>query len=265
MKMKDETPAPDSKAPYSEDTTYDLFIMAVSFLALVLMLVFILPGVDNTSTEIAFALDAVISLIFLYDFLRSLTQAPNRRKYFFRGGGWLDLIGSFPIFPILRVLRIARMFRIYRNVRGLTLRDLWRDYRDNQAESAFWTTLLVTLLLLTIASLLIVPIEAASPNAEITDSGEALWWSIVTITTVGYGDLVPVTDSGRVLASTLMTVGVILVSVLTSFVTSRLMLRGDKNERERKARVDQGIRILNERFDRLEAMIQKLEQDRDIE
>lgn len=110
------------------------------------------------------------------------------------------------------------MFRIYRSLKGQTLKSLWQAYRDNQAESTFWTTLLVTLLFLSVTSFLIVPFEAESPNAEIKDSAQALWWSFVTITTVGYGDFVPVTDGGRILASALMTVGVVLVSVLTSYV-----------------------------------------------
>ena len=264
--MENNTPTLDSTAARpAEYTTYDLFILAISFLALVIMVLVILPGENQTVSEIAFVLDTIFSLIFLFDFLRSLARAPNRREYFFRGGGWLDLFGSFPVFPILRVLRISRMVRIYRRMRGTNSRDFWRIYKDNRAESAFWTTLLVTLLLLTITSLLIVPIEAQSPNAEITNSGQAMWWSIVTITTVGYGDLVPVTDGGRILASGLMTIGIILVSVLTSYVTSNLMLRGDKTERDRKRRLDEGVRALNERFDRLEAIIEENLFDREAE
>ena len=69
--------------------------------------------------------------------------------------------------------------------------------------------------------------------------------------------------TSRILASLLMTFGVILVSVLTSFVTSNLMLRGDKKERERKVRLEQGVRMLNERFDRLETMLEELKDDKE--
>lgn len=263
MNMANDSPAPAPQSYNPEDTTYDLFILAISVLALIVMVIFILPAVGETVTEIAFALDTVFSLIFLFDFFRRLSRAPSRSEYFIRKGGWLDLLGSFPVIPLFRLLRIWRMFRIYHHLHGMAPADIWRTYRDNRAESAFWTTLLVTLLLLTATSLFIVPIESSSPNAEITTSTEAIWWSIVTITTVGYGDYVPVTDGGRVLASLLMTFGVILVSVLTSYVTSNLMLRGDKKERERKERLDQGVRKLNERFDRLEAMIDELKADRE--
>ena len=263
--MENNNLPPDTKADHNaEDTTYDLFMMIISFVALIIMVLYILPGVERTATEIAFALDTVFSLIFLYDFFRNLAKAPNKSVYFFKRGGWLDLLGSLPAFPILRLLRIARVFRIYRSLRRLTLRDLWRNYRDNRTESAFWTTLLVTLLMLTITSLVIIPIEAESPDAQIRDSDQALWWSIVTITTVGYGDLVPVTNSGRTLAAILMTIGVALVSVLTSYVTTNLMMRGDKTEQERKKRLDEGIIKLNKRFDHLEALIEELKADQDM-
>jgi voltage-gated potassium channel len=240
----------------SEYTTYDLFILVVSIISLIIMALFILPGVDETGTEIAFALDIVFSLIFLYDFFRSLSRAADRREYFIKGG-WLDLLGSLPAIPILRLFRIARLLRIFRTIRRMSAEDIWRVYKDNRADSAFWTTLLLTLGLLTITSLLIVPVEGESPNAQIINSSDAIWWSIVTITTVGYGDLVPVTDTGRLLASSLMTLGVALVSVITSYVTTSLILRGDKEENERRERLENGIKQLNVRFDRLEKMLEE--------
>lgn len=255
----------ENKSPPAESkhNVYDLFILAISFLALVVMVLFLLPRFDDTTTEIAFTLDTIFSLIFFYDFLRNLVKTSNRGKYFFRDGGWLDLLGSFPVFPILRLCRIARVFRIYRSLRAQTWEDVWQSFRDYRAESAFWTTVLVTLLMLSIISFLIVPVEAHSPNAEIKDAGQALWWSLVTITTVGYGDLVPVTENGRILGSILMTIGVALVSVLTSYITTNLMMRGDKEDQERKKRLDKGVRKLNERFDHLEALIKELKADQE--
>ena len=168
------------------------------------------------------------------------------------------MLGSLPAIPILRLFRIARLLRIFRTIRRMSAEDIWRVYKDNRADSAFWTTLLLTLGLLTITSLLIVPVEGESPNAQIINSSDAIWWSIVTITTVGYGDLVPVTDlAPRLLASSLMTLGVALVSVITSYVTTSLILRGDKEENERRERLENGIKRLNARFDRLEKMLEE--------
>jgi voltage-gated potassium channel len=256
--MNNTDQIPESKnSVQSEYSTYDLFILVISILSLFVMLLFILPGVGETTTEIAFVLDIVFSLIFLYDFFRSLIRAADRREYFL-AGGWLDLLGSVPAIPILRLFRLARLLRILRTIRRMSAEEIWRVYKENRADSAFWTTLLLTMFLLTFTSIVIIPIEADSPNAQIIDSSDALWWSIVTVTTVGYGDEVPATDGGRILASSLMTLGVALVSVLTSYVTSSLILRGDKEENERRERLENGIKQLNARFDRLEKMLEEV-------
>ena len=259
MNNTNQTPK-SNNSDQGEYTTYDLFILVISVMSLIIMAIFILPGFDETATEIAFALDIVFSLIFLYDFFRSLIRAVDRREYFLKGG-WLDLLGSMPAIPIFRLFRIARLLRIFRTIRRMSAEEIWRVYKDNRADSAFWTTLLLTIFLLTFASLVIVPVEADSPNAQIANSSDALWWSLVTVTTVGYGDRVPVTDGGRILATSLMTLGVALVSVLTSYVTSSLILRGDKEENERRERLENGIKQLNARFDRLEKMLEKVTND----
>ena len=237
--------------------TYDLFVLVISVLSLFVMTLFILPGVSETTTEIAFVLDLIFTLIFFYDFLRSLYRAQDRWAYF-KNGGWIDLLGSMPALPIFRLFRIARIIRIIRILRRMSLREIWRVYKNNRADSAFWTTLLLTLGLLTFTSLAIVPVEAEAQDAQITNSSDAIWWSIVTTTTVGYGDLVPVTDIGRTLAALLMTLGVALFSVLTSYVTTNLMLRSDKEEIKRRERLESRIRELNERFERMEAMLEKI-------
>ena len=221
------------------------------------MALYYLPGIGYTETSVAFALDTVFSFIFLYDFFRSLKQTSDRWGYF-KKSGWLDLLGSLPAITIFRIFRIARLIRIIRTMRRIEFKEVWRVYKENRAESTFYTTLIVVILLLTFTSLTIVQIESASPEAQITTSSDALWWSLVTTTTVGYGDLVPTTDTGRFLATLLMTLGVALVSVLTSYVTSNLILRGDPEEEERRERLDQGIQVLNQHFNHLEEKLDRL-------
>ena len=245
------------EVPERNYSVYDLFILTISILSLIVMVVYYLPTVGQTETDIAFALDTVLSFIFLYDFFRSLNKAADRWKYF-KKGGWLDLLGSIPAVTFFRIFRIARIMRILRIIHRVNLSELLEVYRENTAESTFYTTLLVVILLLTFTSLMIVQIESFSPEAQITTSSDALWWSMVTTTTVGYGDLVPKTDTGRFLASLLMTVGVALVSVLTSYITTNLIIRGDPEEEQRKKNLQFGIEQLTSRFDRLEESNQVL-------
>ena len=140
-------------------------------------------------------------------------------------------------------------------MRGLTLVEIWRQYRTDRAGSIFWTTAIITILVITVSSFLIVRFESISPEAEITTSLDALWWAIVTVSTVGYGDMVPVTENGRILGSILITSGVMLVSVLTSFVTTSVMTRSDYENDQSNENIIKGIEDLNARLDRIEKML----------
>ena len=77
--------------------------------------------------------------------------------------------------------------------------------------------------LVTIASLLALEVEQGNPQAKILTGEDAFWWTLTTVTTVGYGDYVPVTFPGRIIATVLMTFGISLFAVLTSFVARRIV------------------------------------------
>jgi voltage-gated potassium channel len=233
--------------------TYDLFIFAITILSLLIVVIMVLPGIDDDTKQIAFALDSLFSLIFLGDFFYSLYKAPDRRAYL--KWGWLDFLGSLPALPQLRVFRVARLVRIARILRRTSTREIWQTYKERRGESTFWTTALVTLLVLAIASLRILHIEEGSPEANIHTATDALWWAIVTVTTVGYGDKTPTTDAGRIMASGLIVLGVVLVSVLTSYVTSELYLRG--GSQDETATIGEELARINTRLDEIGRLLKE--------
>jgi voltage-gated potassium channel len=236
----------------AEIGAYELFIFAITILSLLILVIMVLPGIDEDTKQIAFALDTLFSLIFLGDFFWSLYKAPDRRAYL--KWGWLDLLGSLPALPQFRVFRVARLVRILRILHRTSPREIWQIYKEHRGESAFWTTALVTLLVLASASLRILHLEEGSPEANILTATDAMWWAIVTVTTVGYGDKTPTTDAGRVMGSGLILVGVVLVSVLTSYITSELYLRAG-NEDETAA-IDEELARINTRLDEIRRLLE---------
>jgi voltage-gated potassium channel len=92
-------------------------------------------------------------------------------------------------------------------------------------------TILLTILVLTVAGVLVLQFESKAPNANITTGGDALWYSIVTITTVGYGDFYPVTTAGRITAIFIMFMGVGIIGALASILAS-LLVGGSSAEEE---------------------------------
>jgi voltage-gated potassium channel len=207
---------------------YDLFILVLTILSLLLMVGLLLP-VSEATKDLLVIYDNLICVVFLVDFTIRLRRAPSKRGYLIGENGWLDLLGSIPSFgfftytSVLRLARLSRFARITRLLRGRGKHELARDVLENRGRYAAFVTLLAAFLVLVVASILVLQFESKAADANIHTGGEALWWAVVTITTVGYGDLFPVTAAGRVTAFLVMMAGVGIIGALASILASVLL------------------------------------------
>jgi voltage-gated potassium channel len=99
---------------------------------------------------------------------------------------------------------------------------LARSVVARRAESSLMTAGLVGMAVLVLASVAILQVEQ-DPSSNIRSADDALWWAVSTMTTVGYGDVYPVTPEGRLVGAGLMVVGVGLLGVFTAFLASRFV------------------------------------------
>ena len=220
-----------SKADYesTQSNAYELFILVLTIFSLVIMVALLLPTLSKSTTQLLEIYDNAICFLFLFDFGLRLKRAPSKRGYFIRGRGWLDLLGSVPsigVFPytaLLRLARLSRVARISRLLRGKSKRELVKDVLDNRGRYAVFITLLAALIVLAVSAVLVLQFESKSSDANIKTGGQALWWAVVTITTVGYGDYYPVTPGGRVTATVVMFCGVGIIGSLASILASVLV------------------------------------------
>ncbi len=211
---------------------YNIFILVLTILSLAVMVVLLLPISESTLKLLSFY-DNVICVIFLIDFYLNMRGASKKSDYFIRQRGWLDLLGSIPslgliadvgkLAGLLRLARLSRLARIARLLRGENKKQLVKDVLDHRSQYAMFITILLTILVLTVASVLVLQFESRSPDAKITTGWDAFWYSIVTITTVGYGDYYPVTFWGRVTAMFIMIAGVGIIGALASILASLLV------------------------------------------
>ena len=207
------------------DSIYEIFILILTIVSLVgLVFVFFVP-ISPSFYKILLVFDYLVSFIFLYDFIRSLRIEPDKKRYL--SWGWLELLGGIPGIPVLHFARIARIARGIFRLRRVRLRDVEEQYGDERAQSVLLTTFLVVILVIFISSLLIFQIESRDPNGNIKSGEDAIWWALVTMSTVGLGDLYPVTEGGRLIASFVIIVGVATFGVVTSYISSRFLSRRD--------------------------------------
>jgi voltage-gated potassium channel len=138
---------------------------------------------------------------------------------------WLDLIAIMPV-GALRIARLFRLVRVLRAVRGFAV--LWRisaTVRSILRTNQLGYVLLVTTALVIAGGLVIREVEP-----RVGELHDALWWSLVTTTTVGYGDFAPRTLEGRIVAAVLMLVGIGTIGMITaSIATYFIGARGAKN------------------------------------
>ena len=120
----------------------------------------------------------------------------------------------------LKILRVFRIVKVVRLVRAFGARRIFGGLGDKRAGSALFLTIILVITALEFGGGLIVAVEADSPTANIKSAGDRVWWDLVTITTVGYGDRFPVTESGRLVGMLTMMLSVGLFGVLTGLMAN---------------------------------------------
>jgi voltage-gated potassium channel len=190
---------------------WPLAVAAVVFLVLFSRQVLVQP--HGREAHIVWAINWAIWGLFFLDYFVRLYLATNRWHWFLRH--LLDFaIVTLPLLRPLRLLRLLVLIEVLQKAVGDAFRGRIVVY-----------TLSGVVLLIYTASLAVFEKERYLPGATINSFGKALWWSVTTVTTVGYGDVYPVTNTGRVIAVLLMVGGISLVGVVTASLASWIIQR----------------------------------------
>jgi voltage-gated potassium channel len=197
-------------------------VLATPMLVLSLLIIPVLllpmawPTMPTTERATLDAADTGIWIAFAAEYLLLLVLAPDRGRYLRTHLVELALV-ALPMLRPLRILRTARLLRLARVGRVVAgAASAAKVSRRHLATSAALYAPAATVLLVLAAAAIARDAERAAPTANITSYGDAVWWALTTVTTVGYGDKYPVTVSGRVVAVGLMLVGISLLAIITA-------------------------------------------------
>ena len=198
-----------------------VFQIAILFLSLLVLAALAadslcdLPEAIHRLIQIA---DTSVCVVLLADFFVRLYRADS--KLSFMKWGWIDLVASIPNLDILRWGRLVRVLRIIRLFRGLrSIHRILALVFQNRMQGGAVSLGLMAFLLITFSSVSILICERRG-DANIKSAEDAIWWSISTITTVGYGDKYPVTTEGRVVGIILMICGVGMFAGISGLLAS---------------------------------------------
>ncbi len=205
-----------------------IFMLLLCLYVLIAMACSTFAELSIETNKLLETIDIIICFIFIGDFLCNLYKAESKLQ--FLKWGWIDLISSIPTIGILRWGRLFRIARILRVLRGIrSIKFLLRFIFENKAKGGFFSISVISIMMIIFSSIAILQVETCD-DSNIKTAKDALWWSFVTITTVGYGDFYPVSIEGRIIASILMIIGIGFFGTLAGFVSSLLVGNDDDSD-----------------------------------
>lgn len=217
--------------PLVESAAYERWVRVttpwLTLLAVVSLTTFVVGEALRARAEPVLWIEYGVWAAFLADYLVRLSLSRNRWR--FVRSHPLDLAAV--ALPAMRVLRLIGV-----------IGRIGMIARRGRSERLLVSTVALVLTILVAGAAAVLAPERENPDANITDYADALWWAISTVTTVGYGDLHPVTPEGRLVGAVLMVVGIGMMGVVTATIATRLIVPEQlAEEREETGRVERRL------------------------
>ncbi|KUJ84612.1 ion transporter [Microbulbifer flavimaris] len=209
---------------------FDVLLIWAILISVALVLLVSVKDIEARYGTELFILEWVFTGLFTIEYIARIYCAVDRRRYISSFYGIVDLLAILPSYLalvfagagyllVIRLLRVLRIFRVLKLVRylrdaNLLMRALWQSRRKILV---FYSGMLV---IATLFGALMFVVEG--PGNGFTSIPKSIYWSIVTVTTVGYGDISPITPLGQAIASLTMLIGYSIIAVPTGIVTAEL-------------------------------------------
>lgn len=225
--------------------TFDILLLLAiiaSIVVISLQTVGSVGGKDAPYESLLYLLNWGFTLLFTLEYFLRLYCVRKPSSYAFSFWGIIDLLSFLPdycilaftgsvsgtAFAVIRALRLLRVFRI--------LKLGWFQEEAEDLGNAVWRSrakivvfLTVVMIVVTVMGTLMFVVENGKPTSKFDSIPDGIYWAIVTMTTVGFGDIVPVTPSGKVLSAVLILIGYSLIIVPTGFVSAEIIGQQQKS------------------------------------
>jgi voltage-gated potassium channel len=215
------------EADTPEGKFFDVALLIVILISIVAIMLESIEPVRERYGDILIATEWAITILFTAEYILRIVSVGRPFKYIFSFFGLVDLIAFLPMYfiyiiadihqlSIIRMLRLLRIFRIFKlSQYTWGSKVLLLSLRQNKGKITVFIMTMFTIVTLMGALLYIIE----GPEHGYTSIPLSIYWAIITLTTVGYGDIVPGTAFGKVIASIIMVIGYSIIAIPTGLVT----------------------------------------------
>ncbi|MCA0153993.1 ion transporter [Winogradskyella vincentii] len=216
---------------YNNNKLSRSFAFFIQFLIVLSVITFSIETVPNLKPQTRVILNSIeifCVTIFTIEYIARIYVADKKFKFIFSFFGLIDLFAILPFYLSfgvdLRSLRVLRMFRLFRLLKLVRYNKAMRHFTKAMlmAKEQIILFMAITLVLIYFAAVGIYYFENEAQPEHFSSIFDSLWWSIITLTTVGYGDVYPVTMGGRIFTFFILLIGLGIVAIPTGIISSSL-------------------------------------------
>ena len=212
---------------------FDIALLWCIVASIVLVIVESMQSIPPTTKMVFTVLEYVFTFFFTLEYLCRLYCSEKPKEYAFSFFGIVDLLSTLPLYigwifgpvrylMIVRTFRLIRVFRVFKLFSFLQEGDLLMRSIIISAPKIGVFFLFMVIMVISMGTLMFI-VEGNIPGTPFVDIPTSIYWAVVTMTTVGYGDIAPATFSGRVLCAVIMLMGYTIMAVPTGIVSAQMV------------------------------------------
>jgi voltage-gated potassium channel len=207
---------------------FDLSIQILIIISIISFSIETIPDINEKLSKALSITELISVLIFSVEYILRIFFSKKKTKFIFSFHGIIDLAAIIPFYLStgidLRSIRIFRLFRLAQLFKLLRYSEAIKrlKYAFSSIKSELLIFIMLTIFLLYISAVGIYYFENAAQPEVFTSVFESLWWAVATLTTVGYGDIYPITVGGKVFTFLILLIGLAIVAVPTGLIASAL-------------------------------------------
>ncbi len=237
------------------NTGYEFFIISLTGFSVFLILLQYYYDPLGQALIALFVFDFIVSIILAIDFAIRIKKSKQGFKYFLTH--LYEIPALIPLYALTLLqtdtvygagLKSVRLIQIFRFMHILSRTLIMMD----EVKNRLLYVILLSVITVTGGAFTMYVVEHNAPDSRITNLGDSFWWAVVTVTTVGYGDIYPVTFEGRIIGTVIMIIGIAILGILISTIGAQFLESKLRNQRKKE---ENNIKIMiKDKIDRLEGL-----------